>query len=64
VFRLVDEKGHPVPNASYTVTLPDASIMSGTLDDQGFVRFDDIDPGQCKITFPKIDATEWKRAGS
>lgn len=59
-IQLVDEVGHPVPNAGYKVTLPDGSIMTGSLDDQGLARFDEIDPGDCKITFPEIDAREWK----
>jgi hypothetical protein len=59
-FQLVDQYGTPVANASYEVTLTDGSIKSGDLDDQGLARFDDIDPGQCKISFPKIDAREWQ----
>jgi hypothetical protein len=59
-FRLVDDAGKPVPDAAYTVTLPDGSVVTGALDEQGVVRFDEIDPGQCQITFPEIDAKEWK----
>jgi hypothetical protein len=58
-FQLIDEDGKPVPNASYSVRLPDGSIQNGTLNSQGVVRFDNIDPGQCQITFPRIDAREW-----
>jgi hypothetical protein len=59
--QLIDDKGNPVPNVAYKVTLPDGSVMSGSLDDQGIVRFDDIDPGDCLVSFPEIHAKEWKR---
>jgi hypothetical protein len=58
-FKLIDKDGKPVPGAAYKVTLPDESIVTGTLNDAGEVQFDDIDPGQCQITFPEIDAKEW-----
>ena len=59
-IRLIDEDGNPVPDVAYSVTLPDGSIMTGSLDDQGCARFDDIDPGQCQVSFPEIHAKEWK----
>jgi hypothetical protein len=58
--QLIDDNGDPVPNAAYKVTLPDGSVMSGSLDDQGIVRFDEIDPGDCLVSFPEIHAKEWK----
>jgi len=60
-IRLLDEDGKPVPDVAYSVTLPDGSIMTGSLDDQGCARFDEIDPGQCQVSFPEIHAKEWKR---
>ena len=60
-IRVLDEDGNPVPDVAYSVSLPDGSTMTGSLDDQGFARFDDIDPGQCKVSFPEIHAKEWKR---
>jgi hypothetical protein len=59
-IQLTDEDGNPVPDAAYSVTLPDGSVMTGSLDDQGFARFDDIDPGKCLVSFPEIHAKEWK----
>jgi hypothetical protein len=61
-IRLIDDRGDPVPYAPYQVTLPDGSVMSGSLDDQGMIRFDEIDPGECLVSFPEIDAKEWKPA--
>jgi hypothetical protein len=58
--QLIDDRGDPVPNAAYKVTLPDGSVMNGSLDDQGTVRFDEIDPGECLVSFPEIHAKEWK----
>jgi hypothetical protein len=54
-FKLIDENGDPVPSVAYTVKLPDGSMQEGKLDSQGLVRFDNIDPGQCEITFTEID---------
>ena len=61
-FRLVDQDGKPVGNVSYQVRLPDGEVFSGRLNSQGMVRFDSIDPGDCQISFPEIDANEWKAA--
>jgi hypothetical protein len=58
-IKLIDKDGKPVPGASYKVKLPDASVVTGALNEKGEVQFDDIDPGQCLITFPEIDAKEW-----
>jgi hypothetical protein len=60
-IRVVDEEGNPVPDIPYSVTLPDGSILTGLLDDQGTARFDEIDPGQCQVSFPEIHAKEWRR---
>lgn len=60
--QLIDDRGDPVPNAAYKVTLPDGSVMTGSLDDEGSVRFDEIDPGDCLVSFPEIHAKEWKPA--
>jgi len=58
--HLVDEDGNPVAGAHYKIQLPDSSIMDGSLDDQGKVRFDGIVPGTAIISFPDIDGREWK----
>ncbi len=61
-IKLVDEEGNPVPGERYRVTLPDGSTLAeGTLDEKGFTRIDNIDPGTCKITFPDLDASAWRR---
>jgi type VI secretion system secreted protein VgrG len=60
-IRLEDKDGKPVPGEPYVVTLPDGStVASGTLDDKGWARVDNIDPGNCIVTFPNRDKQSWK----
>lgn len=55
-IKLLDEAGKPVPGEPYQITLPDGTtIADGTLDENGFARVDNIDPGTCKIVFPSRD---------
>jgi hypothetical protein len=61
-IKLEDEDGKPVPGEPYQVILPDGTTAaSGTLDEKGFARVDDIeDPGTCKVIFPNRDKKSWK----
>jgi type VI secretion system secreted protein VgrG len=61
-IKLADEDGKPVPGEPYQVILPDgATAASGTLDEKGFARVDDIeDAGSCKVIFPNRDKQSWK----
>jgi hypothetical protein len=62
-IELVDEDKNPIPGERYKVTLPDGkTVAEGTLDENGFARVDGIDPGSCKITFPKLDKEAWEKA--
>jgi hypothetical protein len=61
-IELVDEEGMPVAGEAYEITVPDGTVEKGTLDGKGFARVDGIDPGTCKITFPKLDKDAWKKA--
>ncbi len=61
-IELKDEEGNPVPGEKYLVTLPDGQkIASGTLDSKGYAKVSNIDPGNCKITFPDMDGRSWKK---
>ena len=61
-IKLIDEEGHPVPGEEYRIALPDGeTVARGTLDDKGFARVAGIDPGSCKVTFPNLDTSAWKR---
>jgi type VI secretion system secreted protein VgrG len=52
----------PVPYRRYKIEMPDGSIRYGTLDGNGVARFDDIDPGTCRVTFLDFDESLWTRA--
>ena len=60
-IRLVDEDGTPVPGVAYEITFPDGSIRSGSLSARGTARYDQIEPGQCQVKFPELDAQEWDK---
>ncbi|HEY8561052.1 MAG TPA: phage baseplate assembly protein V, partial [Pyrinomonadaceae bacterium] len=60
-IELVDEQGNPIAGERYRVTLPDGrTLAEGTTDEKGFARVSNIDPGNCKITFPRLDKEAWK----
>ena len=59
-IELHDDGGFPVPYEEYRVTLPNGEIVAGYLDEKGFVRIETDTPGNCKITFPNLDARAWK----
>ena len=58
-----ESNGKPVAGMSYEVTLPDGkTIASGTTDDKGVGRVENIDPGPCQISFSTLDKEAWKDA--
>jgi type VI secretion system secreted protein VgrG len=59
-IELVDEEGKPVPGEPYRLQLPDGRILEGTLDAQGTAGADGIDPGECKVCFPRLDGQIWR----
>ena len=59
-IELVDAAGRPVPDEAYRVELPDGGIREGRLDAAGRAYIGDIKPGQCRVSFPEIDANEWR----
>ena len=57
---LTDEDDNPVAGERYRVTLPDGNTISeGTTDSDGYAKVTNIDPGNCKITFPELDGRSW-----
>ncbi len=58
--RLVDKQKRPLRGEKYRIRLPDASLVEGTLDDEGKVRLEGIVAGQCQVCFPEIDGREWR----
>ena len=62
-IQLNDEEGNPIPGEPYKITLPDGTtIADGALDNKGFARVDNIDPGTCQVTFPNLDKDAWEPA--
>lgn len=53
-FKLIDQDGKVVKNAKYNLKLPDGKIKEGKLDQNGYVKIDDVPPGKYKLTFPDI----------
>src|SRR5215475_2617613 len=60
--QLLDQSGNPAANERYHLVLPDGTVMDGSLNDSGEVWIGEIDPGQCRISFPDIDSKEWTAA--
>jgi type VI secretion system secreted protein VgrG len=61
-IELVDEVEMPVAGEAYQITLPDGTtVADGTLDEKGWARVDNIDPGTCQVTFPNRDQEAWER---
>lgn len=63
-IELVGEDDMPVPGERYRVELPDGSVREGSLDRDGLARLANLDPGQCVVTFPALDADAWSSLGT
>lgn len=59
-IELQDEAGRPVAYEHYRVIAPDGSVREGYLSREGAARVDGIDPGTCRITFPRLDSDLWR----
>ncbi len=56
---LVDMEGKPMPGVKYRITPPGGAPVEGTLNQYGQAGVYQIDPGNCKITFPDLDQETW-----
>jgi hypothetical protein len=59
---LVDDKKRPIPFEEFILFLPNGTPQPGRLDKEGKARVEGLDPGTCRVVFPRMDATEWWRA--
>lgn len=60
-IALVDDRGLPVAGEHYRVKLPDGSVAEGVLGFDGVLRLKGLDPGDCEVSFPDLDASSWER---
>ena len=59
-IQLVDLANQPVPNQRYRLRLSGGQIKEGKLDRQGSARVEDIQEGECSVSFPDLDEEAWK----
>jgi hypothetical protein len=63
-IELKDAAGKPVAREKYVIVLPDGTKVEGVLDSMGMAGVSGIDPGQCKVSFPRLDGSEWALVGN
>ncbi len=56
---LVDEQGTGIPGQRYLIVTPDGHQRRGFTDSLGSARVTRIPSGDCKISFPDLDAKAW-----
>jgi hypothetical protein len=56
---LVDAEGKPMPGIRYRITPPGGEPVEGRLNEHGQAGLYQIEPGNCKITFPDLDKETW-----
>lgn len=62
-IELVDADGNPVPGEPVRIKLPDGTVRTLTLDEQGKAHVTGIEqPGTCLVCFYKRDASVWAPA--
>lgn len=57
---LVDAEGKPMPRVKYRITPPSGEPVEGRLNEHGQAGVYQIEPGNCKITFPDLDKDAWE----
>jgi hypothetical protein len=59
-IELLDGDGNPIADEPYKLMLPDGSIREGKTDSKGTAGASGIDPGSCKVCFPRLDGRLWR----
>jgi hypothetical protein len=59
---LNDSDGNAVAGEDYRIELPDGRVVEGKLDRLGTAAVSGIDPGQCKVSFPRLAGSVWEPA--
>lgn len=57
---LVDMDGKPMPGVKYRIAPPSGAPVEGVLNQYGQAGVYQLDPGNCKITFPELDSEAWE----
>lgn len=57
---LLDMDGKPVPGIKYRITPPGGAAQEGFLNEFGQAGVYQIEPGNCKVTFPDLDKDAWE----
>jgi hypothetical protein len=61
-IELLDDKKKPMAGEPYKVIMPDGKTAAeGTLDEKGHARVEGIEPGSCKVIFPRREKSCWKK---
>lgn len=60
-IQLVDEAGQPVTGERYEIQTSDGKQRTGVTDANGKARIENIAPGECQISFPRLDTEAWER---
>lgn len=56
---LVDMEGKPMSGVKYRITPPGGTPKEGRLNQHGQAGLYEIEPGNCKVTFPDLDKEAW-----
>jgi len=54
-IMFVDAGMEPLADVDYSVRLADGQVKSGKTNKEGLARFDEIQPGDCEVRFPKVE---------
>ena len=61
-IELVDQDKDPVPNERFLIETSDGRTIQGTTNASGKAREEGLKPGDCKVSFPDLEAESWKAA--
>jgi hypothetical protein len=61
-IELLDQDGAPMAFERFVVIAGNGVTREGRLDVRGRAKVDGLVPGDCKVTFPALDAREWSEA--
>ncbi|RJS19215.1 type VI secretion system tip protein VgrG [Corallococcus sp. H22C18031201] len=54
--QVKSQDGKSLANVKYEMELPDGTVRKGTLDGSGKAELKDVPPGNCRMSFPDLDA--------